>query len=558
MRSDRVKKGLERTPNRALLFATGVTTKGMNKPFIGIANSYTNLVPGHVDMRPLAEAVANGIFAGGGQAFEFGLPAICDGIAMGHLGMHYSLPSRELIADSIESIAQANALDGLILLTACDKITPGMMMAAGRLDIPVIVVTAGPMYSGRHMMVRRSLVKDTFEALAAHRAGKISAKELSNLEMEACPGAGACQGLYTANTMACVAEAMGLSLPGCATAMAVSAKKKRIAFESGERVVELVCKGVTARKIINDNSIYNAIVIDNALGGSTNTVLHIPAIAHAAGVKMKLELFDQVSRKTPHIASLLPSGQYFMEDFDWAGGVQAALHILKGHLINNPTVAGPTIKQLAIGGEVFNHEIIRPLNNPFHKEGGIAVLRGNIAPNGAVVKQTAVAAKAMKIKGPAMVFDSEETAMKAIMARKIKQGNVVIIRYEGPKGGPGMREMLSPTAAIVGLGLGDSVALITDGRFSGGTQGACIGHVSPEAAEGGPIAIVKNGDIIEIDIPARKINVKLSQGEINIRLAQWKQPKPKITTGWLRRYHELVTSANTGAVLRDHYPFPRK
>jgi dihydroxy-acid dehydratase len=551
MRSNRAKKGLERTPNRALLYATGVTCKGMSKPFIGIANSYTNLVPGHVDMRPLAEAIANGIFAGGGQAFEFGLPAICDGIAMGHMGMHYSLPSRELIADSVESIAQANALDALVLLTACDKITPGMLMAAGRLDIPVILVTAGPMYSGRHMMIRRSLVKDTFEALASHRAGKITAQELSCLEMEACPGAGACQGLYTANTMACVAEAMGLSLPGCATAMAVSAKKKRIAFESGERVVELVRKGVTARKIINDKSIYNAIVIDNALGGSTNTVLHIPAIAYSAGVKMKLELFDQVSRKTPHITSLLPSGHYFMEDFDWAGGVQAALHVLKNHLLNNPTVAGPTIKQLAANGKVVDHEIIRPLNNPFHKEGGIAVLYGNLAPNGGVVKQTAVSAKAMKIKGPAKVFDSEDTAMKAIMARKVKPGDVVVVRYEGPKGGPGMREMLSPTSAIVGMGLGDSVALITDGRFSGGTQGACIGHVSPEAAEGGPIAIVKNGDIIEIDIHARKINVKLSQDEINLRLSQWKPPKPKITTGWLRRYHELVTSASTGAVLRE-------
>jgi len=551
MKSDRVKKGLERVPNRALLYATGVTKKGMKKPFIGIANSYTNLVPGHVDMRPLAEAITNGIFAGGGQAFEFGLPAICDGIAMGHLGMHYSLPSRELIADCVESIAQAHALDGLVLLTACDKITPGMLMAAGRLDIPVIVVTAGPMFSGRHNMIRRSLVRDTFEALASHRSGKISANELECLEMESCPGAGACQGLYTANTMACLSEAMGLSLPGCGTSLAVSAKKKRLAFESGERVVELVKKGVNARKILNANAIYNAIVMDNALGGSTNTVLHIPAIAHAAGVDIKLDLFDEISKKTPHITNLRPGGEFFMEDFDWAGGVQAALHVLKNRIKNNPTVSGKNLKALAAAGKVVDHNIIRSLNKPFHKEGGMAILKGNLAPNGCVVKQSAVSAKCMKFKGKAVVFESEEAAMKAIMARKIKPGMVVVVRYEGPKGGPGMREMLSPTAAIAGMGLGESVALITDGRFSGGTRGACLGHISPEAAEGGPIAIVKNGDMIEIDIPKRKIELKLSRDQINLRLAQWKPKKPKIDKGWLKRYHELVTSANTGAVLRD-------
>jgi len=538
-------------PNRALIYATGVTRGGMGKPFIGIANSYTNLVPGHVDMRPLAEAIANGIFAGGGQAFEFGLPAICDGIAMGHLGMHYSLPSRELIADSVESIAQAHALDGLVLLTACDKITPGMLMAAGRIDIPVIVVTAGPMYSGRHRMVRRSLTKDTFEALAAHRAGKISASELECLEMEACPGAGACQGLYTANTMACLSEAMGISLPGCGTAMAVSAKKKRIAFESGETIVRLVKNNITARKIINANSIYNAVVMDNALGGSSNTVLHIPAIAHSAGVDIKLELFDELSRRTPHITNIIPGGPYYMEDFDFAGGVQGAMHVLRSKLKNNITVSGKSIKQLAEEAVIFDHDIIRPLANPYHKEGGIAILKGNLAPNGCVVKQSAVSPKAMHFKGKAVVFDSEERAMKAIMQKKIKTGMVVVVRYEGPKGGPGMREMLSPTAAIVGMGLGESVALVTDGRFSGGTHGACIGHVSPEAAEGGPIAIVKNGDQIEINIHKRTIELKLSRDEINSRLAKWKAPKPKITTGWLARYHQLVTSANTGAVLKD-------
>lgn len=550
MRSDLIKKGLERTPNRALLYACGVTRSAMSKPFIGVANSYTNMVPGHIDMKPLAEAITNGIFSGGGQAFEFGIPGICDGIAMGHSGMHYSLPSRELIADSVESMARAYALDAIVLLTNCDKITPGMLMAAGRLNIPTIVVTAGPMYSGRHMMVRRSLVKDTFEALAHHKAGRISKKELECLEIEACPGAGACQGLYTANTMACLAESMGISLPGCGSSLAVSAKKRRIAFDSGEKIVELVKKNITARKILNQAAFYNAVVMDNALGGSTNTVLHLPAIAHDCDVKLDLELFDQVSKKTPHITSLLPSGHYFMEDFEFAGGVQAAMHVLRSKLKNNPTVSGKTISQLAKEGHVADNDIIRTLNNPYHKEGSIAVLKGNLAPDGCCVKQTAVSAKAMKFKGKAICFDKEEDAMKAILAGKVKAGHVVVVRYEGPKGGPGMREMLSPTSAIVGMGLGDSVALITDGRFSGGTQGACLGHVSPEAAEGGPIAIVENGDIIEIDIPKRTIELKISTGEMQSRLRKWKAPKPKITTGWLARYSKLVSSANTGAVLR--------
>lgn len=551
MRSDRAKKGLERVPHRALLYGTGITKKGMGKPFIGIANSYTNLVPGHVDMRPLAEAITNGIFAGGGQAFSFGIPAICDGIAMGHKGMHYSLPSRELIADCVESVAQAHALDGLVLLTACDKITPGMIMAAGRLDIPTIVVTAGPMFAGRYKMQRRSFVRDTFEALAAHKMGKISHAELECLEMESCPGAGACQGLYTANTMACLTEAMGLSLPGCGTSLAVSAKKKRIAFESGEKAVELVKKNITPRKILTANALYNAIVMDNALGGSTNSVLHIPAIAHDAGLNVKLELFDEISKKVPHITNLRPGGEYFMEDFDYAGGVQAALHVLKSKLKNNPTVCGKLINQLAAEGIVYDNDIIRSIAKPYHKEGGMAVLKGNIAPNGCIVKQSAVSPKSMKFKGKAVVFESEEAAMKAILGKEIKAGMVIVIRYEGPKGGPGMREMLAPTAAITGMGLGDSVALITDGRFSGGTRGACIGHVSPEAAEGGPIAIVQDGDIIEIDIHKRKIDLKLSLNEINARLAKWKAPKPKITTGWLGRYQKLVTSANTGAVLKS-------
>ena len=551
MKSDQAKKGLERVPHRALLYGTGITKKGMGKPFIGIANSFTNLVPGHVDLRPLAEAISNGIFAGGGQAFQFGIPAICDGIAMGHKGMHYSLPSRELIADCVESVAEAHALDGLVLLTACDKITPGMLMAAGRLNIPCIVVTAGPMLAGRYKMQRRSFVRDTFEALAAHKAGKIKTEELECLEMESCPGSGACQGLYTANTMACLTEAMGMSLPGCGTALAVSAKKKRIAFESGEKVVELVKKNITARNIINYDAIYNAIVMDNALGGSTNSVLHVPAIAHEAGLKIDLDLFDQISKKVPHITNLRPGGEYFMEDFEYAGGVQAALHVLQTKIKNNQTVCGKSIKQLANEGQVFDPIVIRPLNKAFHKQGGMAILKGNIAPLGCVVKQSAVSAKSMKFTGKAIVFNSEEEAMKAILGRKIKAGMVVVITYEGPKGGPGMREMLAPTAAITGLGLGDKVALITDGRFSGGTRGACIGHISPEAAENGPIGAIQNGDVIEIDISKRKINVQLSEKEIYRRLVNRKNVKPKVTKGWLARYAKLVTSANTGAVLKS-------
>jgi len=549
VRSDKTKKGLERVPHRALLYATGLKKEDFDKPFIGIASSFSTLVPGHINMRDLEPLIVKGIKEAGGTPFIFGVPAICDGIAMGHIGMHYSLPSRELIADTVESMAQAHQLDGLVLLTACDKITPGMLMAAGRLNIPCIVVTAGPMYSGRHRMVRRSFVRDTFEALAAHKMGKISAKELECLEMEACPGAGACQGLYTANTMACLTEAMGMSLPGCGTSLAVSAKKKRIAFESGERVVQLVKKNITTRKIITSNAIYNAVVLDNALGGSTNSVLHVPAIAHEAGIEIDIDLFDEVSKKVPHITNLRPGGDYFMEDFDFAGGVQAALNVLKGKVRDNLTVSGKRIKQLAREGKVVDHDIIRPLGHAYHKEGGMAILKGNIAPDGCVVKQSAVSPKCMKFKGKAIVFESEETAMKAILGKKIKPGMVVVVRYEGPKGGPGMREMLAPTAAITGLGLGEKVVLITDGRFSGGTRGACIGHVSPEAAEGGVIAIVENGDMIEIDIPKRTINVKLSEKEIYHRLVNRKNVKPKVTKGWLARYAKLVTSANTGAVL---------
>ncbi|HVN67382.1 MAG TPA: dihydroxy-acid dehydratase [Candidatus Sulfotelmatobacter sp.] len=547
MRSDALKK---KAPIRSLLHATGVSNEEMGKPFIGLASSFTDLVPGHVDMRQLERSIEKGVHAGGGVSFTFGLPAICDGIAMGHHGMHYSLPSRELIADEIETMAQAHQLDGLVLLTACDKITPGMLMAAARLDIPCIVVTAGPMLAGCYKMTRLDLVHDTFEAEAAYKQGKIGKAELDNLVQNACPGAGACAGLYTANTMACATEALGMSLPYCGTSLAVSSKKKIIAYESGKQIVTLVKKNVTARKIMNLNAFLNAIRIDMALGGSTNAVLHLTAIAHEAGIKLPIELFDKISKETPHLTSLRPSGDHFMEDFDRAGGVPAALHVLARMIVNNPTVSGLTIKQIAAAGEVFDKETIRPLSHPYHKQGGLAVLKGNIAPEGAVIKQSAVSAKMMKHTGPAKVFDSEDAAQKAIYAGKIKHGDVVVIRYEGPKGGPGMREMLYPTSSIEGMGMSDSVALITDGRFSGGTRGPCIGHVSPEAAEGGPIAIVQDGDIIEIDIPNRKLHLKVSDNEIERRLAQWKEPKPKFTTGWLARYQREVTSASTGAVLK--------
>ncbi|HHQ45081.1 MAG TPA: dihydroxy-acid dehydratase [Candidatus Altiarchaeales archaeon] len=550
MKSDLVKKGVERAPNRCLLYATGISKDSMKKPFIGIASAYTDIVPGHVDMRQLERFIERGVEAGGGTPFIFGVPAICDGIAMGHWGMRYSLPSRELIADEVESMAGAHALDGLVLLTNCDKITPGMLMAAGRLDIPTIVVTAGPMLGGMHEGRRLSLVRDTFEAVGLYQAGKIEKETLESYEMEACPGCGSCQGMYTANSMACITETMGMSLPGCATALAVSAKKKRIAYESGEKIVELVKKKVTARKIMNENAIYNAVVMDNAMGGSTNTTLHIPAIAHDAGVEMKLEMFDEISKKVPHIANMRPGGETFMEDLEYAGGIPAMMKSLETKLKSNPTVSGKTTKRIAKEAVIVNKEIIRPISNPYHAQGGMAVLKGNIAPDGCVVKQSAVAPKALKMTGIAKVYDLEEDAMKAILAGEIKKGDIVVIRYEGPMGGPGMREMLSPTSALAGMGLLEDVGLITDGRFSGGTRGPCIGHVSPEAAQGGPIGIIENGDKILIDIPKRKIDLLIPKREYDARLNAFK-PKKKKLSGWLSRYSCLVSSASEGAVLRS-------
>jgi dihydroxy-acid dehydratase len=549
VRSKIIKEGLERVPHRALLYATGIPRTEMDKPFIGVATSFTDIIPGHIGMRDLERFIEKGIHTGGGYPFFFGIPGICDGIAMGHRGMHYSLPSRELIADSVETIAEAHQFDGLVLLTNCDKITPGMLMAAARVNIPSIVVTAGPMLSGHLRGRRLSLVNDTFEAIGKYKKGLISSEELDALEECACPGAGSCQGMYTANTMACVTEALGMSLEGCATALAVSAKKKRIAFESGRRIVELIKKNITPRKIMTRKAFENAIMVDLALGGSTNTVLHIPAMANDAGIDLPLEVFDELSRKVPHICDMLPAGRYYLEDLDYAGGIPAVLKRLRENIHDNITVGSKGIFAIADSAQIQDEDVIRPLKKAYHKEGGIAILRGNLAPDGAVVKQSAVSQGMMQFEGVAKVFESEEKAMKTILAGNIHSGDIVVIRYEGPKGGPGMREMLSPTAAISGMGLSESVALITDGRFSGGTRGPCIGHISPEAMEGGPIAIIKNGDRIRINIPKRKIDLILSDGEMKMRLSKWRPPAPKIKKGYLSRYAKMVSSAGKGAIM---------
>lgn len=550
MRSDTIKKGIERLPHRALLYATGIPRSEMDKPFIGVATSFTDLIPGHIGMRDLERFIEKGVHAGGGYPFFFGVPGICDGIAMGHGGMFYSLASRELIADMIETIAEAHRLDGLVLLTNCDKITPGMLMAAGRLNIPSIVVTAGPMFSGHYRNRRLNLTSDTFEAVGKFKKGLIKEDELQSLEMCACPGAGSCQGMYTANTMACVTEALGMSVEGCATALAVSSKKKRIAFESGRRIVELIKKNLTPRKIMNRAAFENAIMVDLALGGSTNTVLHIPAIAHDAGLALPLELFNELAQKTPHIANMLPGGSNYLEDLEYAGGIPAVEKRLRQQIHDNMTVSGKSSFAIADAAEIMDEEVIRTFGRAHHKQGGIAIMKGNLAPGGAVVKQSAVSKNMLKFEGAAIVFDSEEQSMKAILGGKVKSGHVVVIRYEGPKGGPGMREMLSPTSAIAGMGLSESVALITDGRFSGGTRGPCIGHISPEAMEGGPLAIVKNGDRIRIDIPKKKIDILLTGEEIKKRMNVWKSPEPKIKKGYLARYARFVSSANEGAILK--------
>lgn len=537
-------------PNRALIYATGVRPEQISKPFIGLCSSFTDLIPGHIGMRALERKIEWGVCSGGGVPFLFSVPGICDGIAMGHSGMHYSLPSRELIADMIESIVQAHQLDGLVLLTNCDKITPGMIMAACRLDIPTIVVTAGPMHSGYYHGRRLSLVTDTFEAVGLCQAGKMSAEEADELEIEACPGEGSCQGLYTANTMACLSEAMGLSLPGTATALAGTARKARIAQAAGERIVELVRQNVTSRQIVTRESLENAIRMDLALGGSTNTTLHIPAIAHAAEVNITLADFDRLSRETPQLASMNPGGKDMMEDLEHAGGIQAMLKSLEP-LLNTEcqTVGGKTVAELLAKTPVGDPAVIRPLDNPIRKEGGIVVLKGSLATEGAVVKSGAVEQEMLQFVGTARVFECEDDAMTYLFAGKVVPKDILIIRNEGPKGGPGMRESLALTAAVAGSGLGDKIAIITDGRFSGGTRNLSIGHVSPEAADCGAIALVKDGDQIEIDIPARKLNLMVDEAELATRRAAWKPRPPKFTKGWLARYQRLVTSAANGAVL---------
>lgn len=555
MRSDNIKKGLERAPHRSLLKAVGLTDEEMELPFIGVVNSWNEVIPGHIHLDKLAEAVKAGIRMAGGVPFEFNTIGICDGIAMGHSGMKNSLPSREIIADSIELMIEAHQFDGMVMIPTCDKIVPGHLMAAGRLDIPTIVVTGGPMMPGIVGDEPRDVIS-LFEAVGARRNNKITEQELKNLEDCSCCGAGSCAGLFTANTMACVTEALGMSLPGCGTAHAVDAKKTRIAKQSGMKIIELVKKGITPGKIVTQGSLDNAIRVDMAIGGSTNTALHLPAIAAEFGLDLPLSRFDELSKETPHLINLRPGGNWYLIDFERAGGVPAIQQRLKDALdMDTLTVTGKSLKENLMEYIIINpranKEIIATIDSPVHSEGGIAVLRGNLAPQGSVIKQTAVSQKMQKFSGKARVFDSEELSMKAIMDNKIKAGDCIIIRYEGPKGGPGMREMLSPTAAIAGMGLMESVALVTDGRFSGGTRGPCIGHVSPEAAEGGPIALVQDGDIIEIDIPARLLNLKVSKDEIDKRRKAWKAPAPKATKGYLARYQRYVSSADKGAILKQ-------
>ena len=550
MRSDAVKVGFERAPHRALLKALGLADSDLSKPFIGVVNSFTDVVPGHAHLNRVAEAVKAGIISAGGVPFEFNTIGVCDGIAMGHSGMRYSLPSRELIADSVEVMVQAHRFDGIVMISTCDKITPGMLMAAARLNIPAIMVTGGPMLSGLYKG-KKVGTASMFEAIGKVAAGKMDEKELKCLEDVACPTYGSCNGMFTANTMACVTEALGMSLPGCATPAAVSAERLRIAKATGERVVGLVNEDLKPRDVLSSDAFENAIMVDMALGGSTNTVLHVTAIANEAEVDLPLSLFDKLGKRVPHLSSMIPSGPYDMQDLNEAGGIPAVMKVLKDSLhLNAVTVTGKTVKENIESAVVLNPEVVRPLDNPVHKEGGIAVLKGNLAPDGAVVKAAGISANMMVHQGPAKTFDSEEAAMKAILNKKIQEGDVVVIRYEGPKGGPGMREMLSPTATIAGMGLSGSVALITDGRFSGATRGPCIGHVSPEAAVGGPIGLLEDGDIIEIDVPKRKMNVKLSDEELAKRAKSWTEKEPNVKKGYLVRYSQLVQPAHKGSILK--------
>ncbi|KXG77993.1 Dihydroxy-acid dehydratase [Fervidicola ferrireducens] len=553
MLSDRVKSGPERAPHRSLFYAMGYTPEELQRPLIAVVNAHNEVVPGHYHLDQVAYAAKRGILEEGGTPIEFPVIGICDGISMNHFGMKYPLASRELIADSIEAMVLAHGFDGMLLIGNCDKIVPGMLMAAARLNIPTVYVSGGPMLAGWYNGKVIDLISGPFEGVGSYAAGKISLKELEEIELNACPGCGSCAGLFTANTMNCMAEVLGLALPGNGTIPAVTGRRMQLANRAGRKLMQMVKKNVKPRDILTLQAFENAIAVDMAIGGSSNTVLHLMAIAHAAGVQLQLDAFDRISRKVPNLCKLSPAGEHHLEDLDKAGGIPAVLNrLLELGVLNTEciTVSERTIGEIASSAKVLDSNVIRPLENPYLPEGGIAVLYGNLAPEGAVVKQSAVAPEMMRHEGPARVFDSEEEAFKAITGGMIKPGDVVVIRYEGPKGGPGMREMLSPTAALAGMGLDREVALITDGRFSGGTRGASIGHVSPEAMEGGPIAVVRDGDIISIDIPARKLDVKLSDEEIRARLASWKKPPVKAPKGYyLERYARLVSSASKGAVM---------
>jgi dihydroxy-acid dehydratase len=548
MKSDAIKKGVERAGHRALLYALGCTREELDKPFIGIVNSFTEVVPGHIHLHQIADAVKEGVRAGGGVPFEFNTIAVCDGIAMNHAGMKYSLPSRELIADSIEIMAEGHAFDALVFIPNCDKIIPGMLMAAVRLNVPAIFVSGGPMLAG-HLAGKTIDLNNVFEGVGAFTAGKITEAELSLLEQSACPGCGSCAGMFTANTMNCLTEALGMGLPGNGTIPAADARRRSLARKAGRQVIELVKNNVRPRSIITADAIYNAFTVDMALGGSSNSVLHLMAVASEAGIDFKLATVNDISRHTPYLSSLRPIGPHHIEDLDRAGGIPAVMGELKKLLrLQTHTVTGKTTGENLAGVKNLDREVIRSVKTAHSDTGGLVVLFGNLAPEGAVVKKAAVAREMLVHRGPARVFDSEEEATKAIMGKQIKPGDVLVIRYEGPRGGPGMREMLTPTSLITGAGLDKEVALITDGRFSGATLGASIGHISPEAAGKGPIAAVQEGDIISINIPEYKLDVELADKEIAARLKKLPDFQPRIKTGYLRRYAEKVSSASTGAV----------
>ncbi|MGB8343382.1 MAG: dihydroxy-acid dehydratase [Ktedonobacteraceae bacterium] len=556
MRSDQIKLGFERAPHRGLLRATGVVGENdFKKPFIAVCNSYVDIIPGHVHLQAFGKFVKEAIRAAGGVPFEFNTIGVDDGIAMGHIGMKYSLPSRELIADSVETMVEAHRFDGMVCIPNCDKIVPGMLMGALRCNIPTIFVSGGPMAAGKLADGRSIDLITVFEGVGAYQAGKLNDQQLLELEQQACPACGSCAGMFTANSMNCLMEALGLALPGNGTYLATSEQRKELAREAGRTIMRLIEANLTPRQIVNADSVDNAFALDMAMGGSTNTVLHTLAIAREAGVDYSLERINEVAARTPHLCKVSPSSNWHMEDVDRAGGISAILKELAkkpGALaLDRPTVTLKTLGENIAEAQINDYEVIHTIDNPYSERGGLAILTGNLAPDGAVVKVGAVAPSMRRHYGPARIYDSQEAACAGILNGQVKAGDVVVIRYEGPRGGPGMQEMLAPTANIMGMGLGDKVALITDGRFSGGTRGACIGHVSPEAAAGGPIAALAEGDMIHIDLEECRLDVALSPEQIEARLRHVQSPKERVSSKWLRRYASLVTSANTGAVLAD-------